>query len=270
MNLSMISNYMKAKWSKGLSNKKVNITTKDIRLLGCFGDGEDVSVCPALRPSERKMGKFYCNDCNCGDKASTWLNGTEEEYTKLDHPYLSCPRRMPGFSDYVPSTNDNNIQEQRKKIIETVLGDEVLKDKNLIKPEMSDDEKEEFRQNQQEQHEKRQKDCPDCQRKNKVRQEVIKELEGQGIKEDFNSDEYKLKFQELWRVKMEQSQKDTPRTKPVDPKKLREYLKEKLITSGLADDGGEDFEKELSKLWTETVGSIQRGTYDVPDEITID
>ena len=49
MNLGMISNYVKAKWSKGLTEKKVEVNTKDIRLLSCFGNGDDITVCPGLR-----------------------------------------------------------------------------------------------------------------------------------------------------------------------------------------------------------------------------
>ncbi len=231
---------------------------------------------PGLRPSEVSMGKFICGECGCGDKPSVFLNGDEQEYTKLDHPYLSCPRKMPGFTDYVPSTNENNIQEQRKKIIENVLGSEVLENKNLIKPEMSDEEKEESRKKSQEDYEKRQsnkKDCPDCQQKSRVRQLVIKELEKQGIKEDFSSDEYQLKFQELWNIKMKQVQKNKnnpQQKKGIDPEKLKEYLKEKIISRGFIDDGGEDFHQAYQNLWKETIESIQTGTYDTPDELFAD
>ena len=44
---------------------------------------------------------------------------------------------MPGFSDY-----DTEVKEERKTIIEVTLGDNVLKMKKLIKPEMPKEEQE--------------------------------------------------------------------------------------------------------------------------------
>ena len=140
MNLNMISNYLKAKVSKGISNKKVDITTKDIRLLSCFGNGEDISVCPGLRPSEKSMGKFICGECGCGDGEGKYLNEDEGKYAKLDHPYLSCPRTMPGFTDYIPATDKDTLQEKRKKIIEITLGGDIVNNQKLIKPMMSEKE----------------------------------------------------------------------------------------------------------------------------------
>ena len=130
MNLSMIGSYLKAKWSKGLGNKKTDVSTKDIRLLSCFGDGKDIPVCPALMPSKEQAGKFYCGECGCGDRRATWLNTDEREYGKLDHPYLSCPRKMPGFSDYEPWTEGG---DERKKTIELTLSIKSV-DPDKIKP----------------------------------------------------------------------------------------------------------------------------------------
>ena len=198
MNLSMISNYVKAKWSKGLTEKKVDVTTKDIRLLSCFGNGDDITVCPGLRPSERKMGKFFCGECGCGDKATTWLNGTEEEYTKLDHPYLSCPRKMPGFSDYEPADQTSkNHGEVRKLTIEVTLGGDILKS-NLVKPEMSPEEKRKQEQLRKAEAEKANAGCPSCQVKAKVRDEIIQKLREEGIEPNFKDVTFNTRFSELF------------------------------------------------------------------------
>ncbi len=198
MNLGMVSNYVKAKWSKGLTDKKVDVSTKDIRLLSCFGNGDDIPVCPGLRPSDRKMGKFYCGECGCGDKATTWLNGTEEEYTKLDHPYLSCPRRMPGFSDYEPANKiSEDFAEKRKMVIEMTLGGNILENKQLIRPEMSDAEKEAERK--KELAKKASGGCPSCDVKAKVRDEVVEWLRvNEGREPDFKNEEYAQRFREIW------------------------------------------------------------------------
>ena len=195
MNLGMISNYVKAKWSKGLSEKKVEVNTKDIRLLSCFGNGDDISVCPGLRPSERKMGKFFCGECGCGDKATTWLNGTEEEYTKLDHPYLSCPRKMPGFSDYEKG-REFDQKDARKIQIEVTLGGEILNTKNLVKPEMSEAEKAKANK---EQSEKASAGCPSCQVKAQVRDEIIDRLRREeNMEPNFKDPTYNTRFQQLF------------------------------------------------------------------------
>jgi hypothetical protein len=129
MNLSMIGNYLRAKWSKGLTSKRADVTTKDIRLLSCFGDSATVTVCPGLRPSERSPGKFICGECGCGDKKDTILNTEDGEYGKLDHPYVTCPRKMPGFSNYETDKSD-----ERKVLIEVSIGKDILRNKELVNP----------------------------------------------------------------------------------------------------------------------------------------
>lgn len=157
MNLNMISNYMKAKWSKGVSGKRTDVTTKDIRLLSCFGDGKDVKVCPGLRPSEVRMGKFICGECGCGDKPSVFLNGNEQEYTKLDHPYLACPRTMPGFSNYSSTENVDGRKKQIESLTEGV--DDYIK-----KPEL----------------EVKKEKCPECEKNKQLMQEKTQEYILQG------------------------------------------------------------------------------------------
>jgi hypothetical protein len=154
----MIGNYLKAKWSKGISGKRTDVTTKDIRLLSCFGDGETVKVCPGLRPSSVKMGKFICGECGCGDKPSVFLNGENDEYTKLDHPYLACPRHMPGFSDYTTSESDDDPDE-RKVQIELLIG-EV--DPYIVKPTQEE------------------KGCPKCEERRKELQQEVDKKKSEG------------------------------------------------------------------------------------------
>ena len=125
----MIGNYLRAKWSKGLTSKRADVTTKDIRLLSCFGDSATVTVCPGLRPSEKSPGKFICGECGCGDKKDTILNTEDGEYGKLDHPYVTCPRKMPGFSNYETDKSD-----ERKVLIEVSIGKDILRNKELVNP----------------------------------------------------------------------------------------------------------------------------------------
>lgn len=112
-----MASYLRARFSRGLDDKRADPTIKDVRMLSCFGNGHTVPVCPALRPSKVEDGRFYCNDCGCGDKPGKWLNGKEGEYTKLDYPVLLCPRKMPGFSNYEARNNS----EPRKIQIEELL-----------------------------------------------------------------------------------------------------------------------------------------------------
>jgi len=244
MNLSMISNYVKSKWSKGVGSKKIDVTTKDIRLLGCFGNGDDIAVCPALRPSEVKMGKFLCNECGCGDKATSWLNGTEQEYTKLDHPYLSCPRKMPGFSDYEPSTESDDVQETRKRTIELILGDDILSTKNLIKPEMSPEE----------QKKNNEKPCPSCETKTKVRQEIVDKLKAEGLEANFKDVKFNTRFRKLWfedeRIKKIISEEQQGEGKKGCPSCERKRQLRQEVALELADSGleGTELANEIAKI----------------------
>ncbi len=250
MNLGMISNYVKAKWSKGLKEKKVDVSTKDIRLLACFGNGDDISVCPGLRPSERRMGRFYCGECGCGDKMATWLNGDEKDYTKLDHPYLSCPRKMPGFSDYEPSVKDSeDPKEVRKKLIEVTLGKKVLSVAKLVKPEQPKEEPKE---------EPKKKGCSTCKQKADIRNEIIDKLKREeNLEPDFKNPDYNTRFREIWfndeRVKKiilqekEKKEKGDAGCPSCQRKKeLREEVRKELEQTGL-------YGNELSRAVNEEV-----------------
>jgi thiol-disulfide isomerase/thioredoxin len=117
----MVKNFLSAKLSRGISNKKADITTKDIRILSCFGN-DKISPCTHLQASriEGGEGKHICGGCGCGDKPRTWLT-IEGEYAKLDYPKLSCPLKMPGFTDYEEFVEGDG--NPRKREIELYLGD---------------------------------------------------------------------------------------------------------------------------------------------------
>ena len=122
--IGMIQSYASALASRGLKNKKVSKTTKQLRVLSCFGNevvGGEVPPCQHLTKSKITLGKHYCGGCGCGDRKATWLIAQGDEYSKLDHPKLSCPLNMPGFSDYKPSVPDEaNPPITRKYYIENL------------------------------------------------------------------------------------------------------------------------------------------------------
>ncbi len=251
MNLGMISKYVKAKWSKGLTEKKVDVTTKDIRLLSCFGNGQDIPVCGGLRPSERKMGKFFCGECGCGDKMSTWLNGTDEEYTKLDHPYLSCPRKMPGFSDFEPATDDDNVGMERKRTIIEMLGKEVIENKDLIKPEKKPEPK-----STPEMPKEEVKGCRSCAEKAKVRNEIIEKLrEEKGLEPDFKNARYMTEFNKLWESDPRVIAAEEERKKEPCPKCKRNEIFNKIKTQLVAEGQleGEELIKKAHELTSKQI-----------------
>jgi hypothetical protein len=105
---SMIQNFATAIVSRGLTNNKVSLPVKQLRVISCFGNmkqGGELPPCEHLKPSVTQ-GKFFCGGCGCGDKKGTWLVADGEEYSKLDYPKLACPLQMPGFSNYKKSEPD--------------------------------------------------------------------------------------------------------------------------------------------------------------------
>jgi len=128
--LSMVQSYAISLISRGISSKKVEPMTKQLRTISCFGnknDGGELPPCSHLMKSETE-GKYYCGACGCGDKPSTWLNGKDSEYSKLDYPSLSCPLTMPGFTNYSPSTpNEWQDPITRKKYIESMKVADIKK-----------------------------------------------------------------------------------------------------------------------------------------------
>lgn len=102
--------------SRGLSNTKTDIPTKQLRILSCFGGGDLSSPCPYLKQSAVDSTKHYCGGCGCGDKPHTWLMAESTDYSKLDYPVLNCPMQMPGFSNYDPNFKPNEIRERKEQI----------------------------------------------------------------------------------------------------------------------------------------------------------
>jgi len=103
----MVKNFAKSMISRGLSNKKIDQATKQLRAISCFGDDGELIPCEYLRKSETP-GKFYCGGCGCGDSKRTWLQIEGEDYSKLDYPKLHCPLQMPGFTNYEESDEDES------------------------------------------------------------------------------------------------------------------------------------------------------------------
>jgi hypothetical protein len=115
--LSMIQSYSMAVASRGLKDKRVDKTVKQLRVLSCFGNehvGGELPPCAHLKNSQTE-GKFFCGACGCGDRKNTWLNGNNEEYSKLDYPSVNCPLKMPGFSNYNMSLPQEAEEPQSRK-----------------------------------------------------------------------------------------------------------------------------------------------------------
>lgn len=121
--------------SKGLDEKKAPEETKALRILSCHGDGTDQLLpCSERQNSKKYEGSFYCGACGCGDKQRTQLvnitiNGEKNDYSKLDYPKVSCPLKMPGFTDYIPYQIGVS-ENKRKKEIENRYGVEYIKEQS--------------------------------------------------------------------------------------------------------------------------------------------
>jgi len=128
--LEKAKSYAEAVISRGLEDKECSSETKVLRILSCHGDDTDLlSPCSERRASKKFEGSFYCGACGCGDKKGTQLvnltiNGAEN-YCKLDYPKVSCPFKMPGFTDYVPS-QEGVSENSRKKELEKRYGIEYI------------------------------------------------------------------------------------------------------------------------------------------------
>lgn len=100
--------------SRGLSSKKIDEQTKQLRVLSCYGHN-DIPACPHLLLSKNHKN-HYCGKCGCGDHRHTWLIRDSESYSKLDYPKLNCPLKMPGFSNYDPNFYDKDNKERKLQI----------------------------------------------------------------------------------------------------------------------------------------------------------
>lgn len=104
---------LKSVASRSWRGKRTEAGLKRQRHISCFGIDEDglyiQSPCPDLLTS-RDGQHHFCNSCGCGDKRIAWLDEQAQDpsgtYTKLDYPYLECPRQRPGFSNALPTTQD--------------------------------------------------------------------------------------------------------------------------------------------------------------------
>jgi hypothetical protein len=102
--------------SRGINNNKIDLETKKLRYISCYGIDE-IPNCPNLKKSN-SSDFYYCGGCGCGDHPHTWLQKNNNEYSKLDYPHLTCPLKMPGFNNYDPSSPKESLE--RKKLIENL------------------------------------------------------------------------------------------------------------------------------------------------------
>jgi len=204
MNFGMIASYLKAKWSKGVHSKRTDLETKDLRMLSCFGDGDSIPVCPAIRASSQKPGKFYCGDCGCGDRAGTWLNADDGEYGKLDHPYLNCPRKMPGFSNYEKGG------DSRKILVELKIGEDIL-NSDKAKPVHPNATQE---KTVAEEKKEKSEPCPACKNKQEKLKKAVQEHNGVVPVEVMNQIESEYQIEKAGGcVKCEQRRKELEKQK---------------------------------------------------------
>lgn len=102
--------------SRGKDNKRISDDTKKLRYISCYGLA-NIKPCSNLKKS-CKSNFYYCDGCGCGDHSHTWLLKNKGDYSKLDYPYLNCPLKMPGFSNYDPNAPEKDLK--RKKEIENL------------------------------------------------------------------------------------------------------------------------------------------------------
>ncbi len=141
----MVQSFAMSLTSRGLTNKKINRANKQLRVLSCFGNqhvGGELPPCEHLQSSEAGEGKYFCGDCGCGDKRSTWLMSDGNEYSKLDYPKLSCPLKMPGFSNYKMSDPDESKDPVSRKYYTENINYKELEKLPVTNPEMSEEQKE--------------------------------------------------------------------------------------------------------------------------------
>jgi len=126
-----IKNFGKSVTSRITQGKAEDHVIK-LRVLSCHGD-ENVLPCPYRADSTVRNGAKFCTACGCGDKPRAFLNNPDDPnaYTKLHYPWVSCPVKMPGFSDYV------SVEEQPKEISEKYA--EAMDRKKLIENKLKEE-----------------------------------------------------------------------------------------------------------------------------------
>lgn len=102
----LAESFVRSVASRGFTGRRVDLTVKGRRHVSCTGttlEGVRVSdPCPALVSSQKNPGSSYCNECRCGDRSIAWITKPQTDptsVTKLDFPFLECPRGRPGFSN---------------------------------------------------------------------------------------------------------------------------------------------------------------------------
>lgn len=126
------SSFAKSMASRGLKNNRASERTIALRVLSCHGNNE-LPPCPYRKDSEKFKGSYYCGACGCGDKQITQLTyievkGKMTDYNKLDYPKVTCPLKMPGFTDYKTSQEDPPTSNSRKQFIEFREGIDYIKE----------------------------------------------------------------------------------------------------------------------------------------------
>lgn len=137
-NLTMVQNFASAITSRGLTNKKIGKFEKQLRVLSCFGNkhaGGQLPPCEHLKQSKTE-GKYYCGGCGCGDKPMTWLLAEGDQYSKLDYPKLHCPLKMPGFTNYEKSTEDEALPPITRRFYIENMPPEKIEDVLVTSPEI--------------------------------------------------------------------------------------------------------------------------------------
>jgi len=129
--IGMVQSFASAVASRGLANAKINKPIKQLRVLSCFGNqaqGGQLPPCEYLKNSTVIPGKHFCGGCGCGDKPHTWLVAEGEQYSKLDYPRLSCPLKMPGFTNYEHSKpEESGANPSRRHYIENINYSDIEK-----------------------------------------------------------------------------------------------------------------------------------------------
>jgi len=140
--LTLIQSFGVSMASRGIRNKKIDVPTKQLRVLSCFGNesvGGELVACPHLMESETEK-RHYCGKCGCGDRVGTHLVADGQKYSKLDYPVLSCPLKMPGFTNYEPSQEVEQLPPMsRKAYIDTQINPVDIQKLSVTVPEMDDD-----------------------------------------------------------------------------------------------------------------------------------
>lgn len=135
--LTMVQSFSSAIASRGLSDKKVSKFEKQLRVLSCFGNahtGGQLPPCEHLKKSKTE-GKYFCGGCGCGDRKQTWLLADGDEYSKLDYPKLHCPLKMPGFSNYEKSAEDEAIAPITRRYYVENMNTETIEQVSVTTPE---------------------------------------------------------------------------------------------------------------------------------------